>query len=73
MFFWYYLICFCGVYANTKMHLIKDSGFSLFTGLLIPFGMYLIPGIFRISSLRVKKPTRAFLYKFSAFMENYLC
>ena len=55
------------------MHLIKDSGFSLFTGLLIPFAMYLIPGIFRISSLRVEKPTRGFLYKFSAFIENYLC
>ena len=73
MFFWYYLICFCGIYVNTQMHLIKDSGFSLFTGLLIPFAMYLIPGIFRISSLRVEKPTRGFLYKFAAFIENYLC
>ena len=73
MFFWYYLICFCGIYVNTQMHLIKDSGFSLFTGLLIPFAICLIPGIFRISSLRVEKPTRGFLYKFAAFLENYLC
>ena len=73
MFFWYYLICFCGIYVNTQMHLIKDSGFSLLTGLFIPFAMCLIPGIFRISSLRVEKPTRGFLYKFAAFIENYLC
>ena len=71
--FWYYLICFCGIYVNTQIHLIKDSCFSLFTGLLIPFAMYLIPGIFRIVSLKVDKPTRGLLYKFATFIENYFC
>ena len=73
LFFWYYIICFCGIYINTQMHLIKDSAFSLLTELLYPLAMCLIPGIFRISALRVDKPNRGFLYKFSSFLENYLC
>ena len=73
VFFWYYLICFCGIYVNTQIHLIKDSALSSLIGLLIPFASYLIPVIFRIVSLRVEKPTRNFLYKFSAFIENYFC
>ena len=47
-FFWYYIICFCGIYENTQTHLIKDSVISLITSLLYPFAMDLIPGIFRI-------------------------
>ena len=72
VFFWYYIICFCGIYVNTQMHLISDSVISLITAQFIPFGMFLIPGIFRIPSLRVEKPTREFLYKLSSFLENYL-
>jgi len=73
LFFWYYIVCFCGIYANTQIHLIKDSAISLLTGLFIPFAMYLIPTIFRISALKAKKPSRAFLYKLSSFVENYIC
>ena len=72
IFFWYYITCFCGIYVNTQMHLIKDSLLSLITSLFLPFAINIIPGIFRISSLRVKKPTRRFLYKLSSFVENYL-
>ena len=72
VFFWYYIACFCGIYINTQSHLIKDSVISLITSLLIPFGLSLIPGIFRILSLNVKKPSRKYLYKFSMFLENYL-
>ena len=68
VFFWYYITCFCGIYVNTQMHLISDSVISLITSLLLPFVMYLIPGIFRILSLRVEKPTRSFLYKFSSLL-----
>ena len=71
-FFWYYLICFCGIYVNTQIHLLKDSGLSLLTGLLYPFVICLIPGIFRISALKVEKPNRGFLYKLSGFLENYI-
>ena len=35
--FWYYIICFCGIYVNTQIHLIKDTIISLITSLIIPF------------------------------------
>ena len=72
VFFWYYLSCFCGVYVNTQIHLIKDTIISLITSLLIPFGLFLIPGIFRIPALKEEKHNLKCLYKFSSFLENYL-
>ena len=71
-FFFYYIACFCGIYVNTQLHLIKDSLMSLITSFFYPFIMFLIPGLFRIASLRVEKPSRKFLYKFSSLLENYL-
>ena len=73
VFSWYYIICFCGIYVNTQIHLISDSLISLVTAQILPFGMFLIPGVLRIPSLRVEKPTRGFLYKLSSLLENYLC
>ena len=73
--FWYYITCFCGIYVNTQIHLIKDSGSSLLLSLFIPFALYLIPGIFRIIALKMgtnKKKSKKFLYDFSLFIENYL-
>ena len=32
-FFWYYITCFCGIYVNTQIILIKDSVISLLTSL----------------------------------------
>ena len=69
----YYIICFCGVYINTQIHLIKDSLTSLIISLLIPFILYLIPGIFRIPSLRAINLNRIMLYKISQFIENFIC
>ena len=65
--FWYYISCFCGIYANTQIHLFKDSviGFSL--SLLDPFWQCLLLGIIRIYALKNKK---AYLYKFVLFFEN---
>ena len=51
LFFWYYLICFCGIYKKTQIHLIKDTLISFGLSLIYPFLLYLLPGIFRISSL----------------------
>ena len=73
LFLWYYITCFCGIYINTQIHLIKDCIISLITSLVIPFVLYIIPGVFRISSLRVEKPTRKLLYSFSSFLENWIC
>ena len=72
VFFWYYITCFCGIYVNTQIHLIKDSLISLATSLLIPFILYAIPGIFRITALRSEKPNRYMMYKFSCILENIL-
>ena len=72
VFFLYYITCFCGIYVNTQIHLIKDSLISLATSLLIPFVLYAIPGIFRITALRSEKPNRYMMYKFSCILENIL-
>ena len=60
--FWIFITCFCGVYKNTQIHLIKDSIIGFITPLLYPFWIYLIPGIFRICSLRAKKRDKKCLY-----------
>ena len=73
IFFWYYITCFCGIYINTQTHLIKDSLISFLTSLLIPFGLNIIPGMFRMPAMGIKKPSRKCLYKFSIFLENWLC
>ena len=73
IFFWYYISCFCGIYINTQIHLIKDSLLSLILSLLIPFILYLLPGILRIPALKVMKPNRIILYKVSQFIENWFC
>ena len=66
--FWYYLCCFCGVYKNTQVYLLKDTLCSFFTSLITPFGLYLLPGIFRILSLRSKKKRKC-LYNFSKLLQ----
>ena len=68
-FFLYYITCFCGIYVNTQMHLIKDTIISFGLGLLYPFGIFLIPSIFRISAFRIKKPNGKYLYKLSSIIE----
>ena len=69
--FFYYLACFCAIYKNTQIHLIKDSLISFGLSLLYPFLIYLIPGIFRIASLNNKKNDREALYKFSKIFEIF--
>ena len=76
-FFWYYITCFCGIYINTQIHLIKDSLSSLVLSLIIPFALYLIPGIFRLAALKEKKKKNSqkqkkYIYDFSIFLENFL-
>ena len=65
--FWYYLSIFCVIYENTQIHLIKDTLISFALSMLYPFGLYLIPGIFRIPSLRSNK--RENMYKFSKIIQ----
>ena len=64
--FWYYLSCFCAIYKNTQFHLIKDTLISFGISLLYPFGICLIPGVFRIHAIKSHKE---FLFKFSKFIQ----
>ena len=69
IFFWYYLACFCAVYKNTQLHLIKDAVISFGTSMITPFGFYTLPGIFRIVALRTQKNNHQFMFKFSIFLQ----
>ena len=62
LFFWYFISCFCGVYLNTQMALIIDTLISFGISMTYPFGLNLIPGIFRISALRAKKKDKKGLF-----------
>ena len=63
-FFWYFITCFCSVYKNTQLILIKDTMISFGISMLYPLGFNLIPGMLRIPALR-SKTDRKLLYKIS--------
>ena len=67
--FWYYLSCFCAVYKNTQLYLIKDLLISFLLSLLYPFGLSLLPGLFRIPSLRAQNQNKGILYKISQIVQ----
>ena len=69
LFFWYYISMFCAIYKNTQVYLIKDTSISFGLSLLYPFGIYLLPGIFRIPALSNKKNNRKYLYNFSKILQ----
>ena len=69
IFFWYYLGCFCAVYINTQIHLITDTLLSFGLSLLYPFCICLLPGIFRIISLKDSGKGKKFLYIFSKLLQ----
>ena len=66
--FLFYVTSFCGVFINSQIHLFNDSFISFGTEFLYPFGVCLIPGIFRIIALHNKD--QSCLYGFSQFLEN---
>ena len=69
--FWYYLSCFCAVYRNTQIYLINDTLISFGISLLYPFGIVLIPGFFRIPSLRDINQNKECLYNFSKIIQLF--
>ncbi len=69
-FFWTYLSCFSAVYHNTQIYLIKDTLISFGTSLISPFVLYLLPGIFRIPSLKNKN--RKIMYRISKILQLLL-
>ena len=63
--FWYFVSAFCAVYSNSQILLIENTLCSFLVSLIYPFGLNLIPGIFRITSLRAKDKNKQCLYSFS--------
>ena len=65
--FWYYVSCFCAVYINTQLYLIKDTAISFATSLIYPFAINLVPGFIRIHTLKNKN--KACLYRISKIIQ----
>jgi surface protein len=72
LFFWYFISCFCAVYGNTQHILIEDTFISFGTSMLYPFGLKIIPAIFRIPALRAPKKDKKYLYKISLLLNKFL-
>ena len=62
---------FCVIYKNTQIHLLKDTIISFSFSMIYPFGIYLLPGIFRIPALSNEKNKREYMYKFSQFLQLF--
>ena len=71
IFFWIYLGCFCAIYKNTQIHLLVDVSLSFGISFISPFIIYLLPGMFRIPSLKGEK-NRRYMYKFSQILQMLL-
>ena len=69
--FWYYIALFGVIYKNTQMHLLNDTLISFGLSLIYPFGIYLLPGIFRIPALMNPKNNRECLYNFSKLLQKF--
>ena len=68
--FWYYITMFGVIYKNTQIHLLKDTLISFGLSLVIPFVIYLFPGIFRVLALSNANKRRKYLYNFSKFLQS---
>ena len=68
LFFWYFISCFCAVYKNTQIILIKDTLVSFALSMVYPFGLNLLPGMFRLPALRAKDKNKKCLYKISGLV-----
>ena len=70
-FFLYYTTCFCAVYKNTQLHLLKDSLLSFATSNSTPLVLSLIPPLFRIPALKGNKKCHKILYGFSKIAQLF--
>ena len=73
IFYWFFISCFCAVYVNTQIILLKDTLISFSLSMTYPFGINLFPGMLRIPSLRInikniKKNNKKCLYNVSKFI-----
>ena len=63
--FWFYVACFCGIYVNTQIQLIKDTIISFIFTFIYPVFVCLVPALLRFCSLKSKKYKKELLYKLS--------
>ena len=68
IFCWYYTTAFAAVYPNTQMHLIKDTLISFGISMIYPFVINIMPGLFRIPSLKAKNKDQKCLYTTSKIL-----
>ena len=66
--FWFYISCFCAVYKNTQIYLIKDTLISFSLSLLYPLGYYLVPALFRLFAF---KNNNNCTYKISLLLQSF--
>ena len=67
--FWFFLGCFCCVYRNSQIHLIKDTFISYGLGCISLLVINLIPGIFRMISLKDPNKDRKCIFKISSIIQ----
>ena len=65
LFFVYFISCFCAVYVNTQKILIENTLLSFMLSMIYPFGLNLLPGFFRIPSIKAKNKDKKCMYKIS--------
>ena len=68
IFFWYFISCFCVVYKNTQIILIKDTLISFGLSMIYPFGLNIFPGMLRIPALKATNKSKKYLYQLSGFV-----
>ena len=67
-FYWIFIRFFCAVYKNIQIHLLINVSSSFCLSFISPIFIYLLPGIFRIPSLK-GKIIRRYLFKFSKLLQ----
>ena len=68
IFFWYFISAFCAVYNNTQKILFQNTFSSFVLSLIYPFGLNLIPGLFRIPALKAKSKNKKCMYILSRLL-----
>ena len=67
--FWFYISSFCAVFKNAQIQLLKSCLISFALSLIYPFGLNLIPGLFRIPSLKSEKKSHNTLFLISQIIQ----
>ena len=68
IFFWYFISAFCAVYNNSQKILFQNTFSSFVLSLVYPFGLNLIPGLFRIPALKAKSKNKKCMYILSKLL-----